>query len=114
MTTIVSNYRSEKNSDLLLYMWLIAMAYGFFHAMMPGHGKNIILGWILTTQKRFYKVALTAALGMVMHVFAAVVMVYTIWFLIGGRISTQSAELTKYLSFFAFAVLLYIALKQLW
>lgn len=113
ITTTISSYKDHKNIDLLFYVWLIAMGYGFFHAMMPGHGKNIILGWILTSPRRFRKVVITASLAMMMHVFTAVVMVYSIWLLIGGRISTQSSELSKYFSFFAFAILLYVAISQL-
>lgn len=113
ITAIISDYKAQKNLNLLFYVWLIAMGYGFFHAMMPGHGKNIILGWILTSPKRFRKVVITASLAMMMHVFTAVIMVYTIWLLIGGRISTQSSEISKYFSFFAFAILLYVAISQL-
>lgn len=114
ITTLISNYRESKNRTLMVYVFMIAVGYGFFHAMMPGHGKSIVLGWIMSSQKKFYKVFITATLGMVMHVFTAIVMVYTIWLLIGGRISTQSTEFTKYFSFFAFAILCFMALRQLW
>lgn len=114
ITSTISNYRDSKDSKLLFYVFLIAVGYGFFHAMMPGHGKGIILGWILSSHRKFYKVLLTASLGMVMHVFTAIIMVYSIWLLIGGRISSQSAELTRFFSFLAFGILCIIALKQLW
>ena len=43
ITSTISNYRNQKDLDLLLYVCLIAIGYGFIHALMPGHGKNIIL-----------------------------------------------------------------------
>lgn len=113
ISEIITNYRDQKSSDLLWYVLIIALSYGFFHAMMPGHGKNIILGWILSSQKRFKKVVFTSTLAMILHVFSAVVIVYAVWFLIGGRISTQTTQLTRYLSFFACAILLYLAVNQI-
>lgn len=114
ITALISSYREQKSVMLLFYVFLFAVTYGFFHAMMPGHGKNVILGWILSSPKAFHKILLTAASGMVMHVFSAIIMVYGIWFVIGGRISTQSTTFTRYFSYFAFLILCYLALKQLW
>ncbi len=113
ISTVISNYREQKSSELLFYILAIAVSYGFFHAMMPGHGKNILLGWILSSQKRFKKVLFTSSLAMILHVFSAIVMVYAIWLLIGGRISTQTTQLTRYFSFIACGILLYLAGSQL-
>lgn len=114
ITSSLANYRKDKNPDILFYIWGIAVIYGFVHALMPGHGKNIILGWIMASQRRLYKVLATAIAGMIMHVFSSIVVVYTIWLLIGGRISSQSSEFAKYISYIAFAIISWLALKQLY
>lgn len=113
ITSTIAEYQKYRSLGLFLYVMAIAVGYGFFHAFTPGHGKNIIMGWILTSPKRFNKVLFTALSAMIIHVLSAVVLVYSIWFIIGGKISLQSEEFKKYLSFFAFFVLLYISLKQI-
>ena len=87
ISTVITDYRTEKNLHLLIYIAGFAFIYGLIHAMTPGHGKNIILAWIMTSEKTFIKVLLTAVTGMFFHVFNSVVMVYLIWYLIKGKIS---------------------------
>lgn len=71
---------------------LFTIGYGFVHALMSGHGKNIFFGWIISSGRKLKKVAVAAALAMAVHVFAAIVLVYSIWLVFDGRISSQPAE----------------------
>ncbi|MDX9800313.1 MAG: hypothetical protein RBT69_03125, partial [Spirochaetia bacterium] len=81
---IINNYRQNKSGNLLLYIAGISFIYGFIHAMTPGHGKSIILGWILASQRTFIKVLFTSVLGMLLHVFNSVIMVFVIWYFMKG------------------------------
>ena len=110
---IINNYRDNKSGNFLLYIAGISFIYGFIHAMTPGHGKNIILGWILASQKAFIKVLFTSVLGMLLHVFNSVIMVYVIWYFIKGKISVQSPLFIKYFSFAACGVLVLLGLKEI-
>ena len=82
--------------------------------MIPGHGKNIILAWILTSERTFIKVLLTAVTGMIFHVFNSVIMVYLIWYLIKGKLSVQSPLFIKYFSFAACLILFSMSCKSLY
>ncbi|MDX9800058.1 MAG: hypothetical protein RBT69_01835, partial [Spirochaetia bacterium] len=79
----------------------------------PGHGKSIILGWILASQRTFIKVLFTSVLGMLLHVFNSVIMVYVIWYFIKGKISVQSPLFIKYFSFAACGVLILLGLREI-
>ena len=111
ISEIINNYKKEKENTLLLYIAGFAFLYGFIHAMTPGHGKNIILGWILSSERTFIKVLLTSVTGMFFHVFNSVIMIYIILYFIKDRISVQSPVFIKYFSFAAFILILIIALK---
>ncbi len=81
--------------------------------MTPGHGKNIILAWILTSERTFIKVLITSITGMLFHVFNSVIMVYLIWYFIKGKISVQSPVFIKYFSFAACIILFIYVIKKL-
>ncbi len=110
---IINSYRDNKSGNLLLYIAGISLIYGFIHAMTPGHGKSIILGWILASQRTFTKVLFTSVFGMLLHVFNSVIMVYVIWYFIKGKISVQSPLFIKYFSFAACAVLIILGLGEM-
>ena len=114
ISTVITDYRTDKNMHLLLYIAGFAFIYGLIHAMTPGHGKNIILAWIMTSEKTFIKVLLTAVTGMFLHVFNSVVMVYLIWYIIKGKISVQSPLFIKYFSFAAFIILFIISFRSIY
>ena len=114
ISSVITDYKTEKNLNLLIYIAVFAFIYGLIHAMTPGHGKSIILAWIMTSEKTFIKVLLTAVTGMFFHVFNSVVMVYLIWYLIKGKISVQSPLFIKYFSFAAFIILFIISFKSIY
>ena len=114
MSSVVTDYRENKNADLLLIIAFFAFIYGFIHAMTPGHGKNVILAWILTSERTYIKVLITSITGMLFHVFNSVIMVYLIWYLIKGKISVQSPVFIKYFSFAACIILFVMSLKSLY
>lgn len=112
LSELVLDYQENKNFKLLFYILIFALAYGTTHALTPGHGKNIIAGWIVASNKKLYKITITALLGMIIHVFTAYLMIYAIWFIIKGRISTSSEIFIKYFSYFAAFVIVLISLKM--
>jgi ABC-type nickel/cobalt efflux system permease component RcnA len=109
----ITDYRKSKNPNLLFYIAGFALIYGLVHAMTPGHGKNIILAWILASEKTFLKVLFTSIAGMFFHVFNSLIMVYVIWYFIKGKISVQSPLFIKYFSYGACIVLCIIAVKSI-
>ena len=111
---VITDYRENRNIDLLLLIAGFSFIYGVIHAMTPGHGKNVILAWILTSERTFIKVLLTAVTGMIFHVFNSVIMVYLIWYLIKGKLSVQSPLFIKYFSFAACLILFIISFKSLY
>ncbi len=113
ISDVITDYRTDKNLNLLFYIAGFAFIYGFIHAMTPGHGKNIILAWMLTSERTYIKVLLTSITGMFFHVFNSIIMVYLIWYIIKGKISIQSPVFIKYFSVAACVILCAMALKSL-
>ncbi len=114
ISAVINDYKTDKNINLLFYIACFAFIYGFIHAMTPGHGKNIILGWILTSERTFIKVLLTSVAGMFLHVFNSVLMVYIIWFIIRGKMSIQSPLFIRYFSFAACLILFIMSFKSIY
>jgi len=110
---IITDYKKDRKGSLLLYIAGFSLIYGLIHALAPGHGKNIILAWILASEKTFLKVLFTSIAGMFFHVFNSFVMVYVIWYFIKGKISVQSPLFIKYFSYGACIVLFIIAVKSI-
>ena len=114
ISEVITDYKANKNMNLLLFIAGFSFIYGVIHAMTPGHGKNVILAWILTAEKTFIKVLLTAVTGMFFHVFNSVIMVYLIWYLLKGKLSVQSPLFIKYFSFAACLILFIMSCKSLY
>ena len=112
--SVISDYRENRNINLLLLIAGFSFLYGLIHAMTPGHGKNVILAWILASERTFIKVLLTAVTGMIFHVFNSVIMVYLIWYLIKGKLSVQSPLFIKYFSFAACLILFIMSCKSIY
>lgn len=74
-----NNYSTELFQALLTTSFL----YGMLHAIGPGHGKSIILGWILTQQRRLKDIVLVATSATFLHAFSAVTIVASIFYLVG-------------------------------
>ncbi len=68
----------ERGEDLgaLFFGLAIAFAYGIFHAFGPGHGKFIIVSYFLGRQARVWRGVVMAAQVAVVHVIAAIVIVW--------------------------------------
>ena len=114
ISEVITDYKDNRNINLFLFLAGFSFIYGVIHAMTPGHGKNVILAWILTSERTFIKVLLTAVTGMFFHVFNSVIMVYLIWYLIKGKLSVQSPLFIKYFSFAACLILFAISCKSLY
>ena len=68
----------ERGEDLgaLFFGLAIAFAYGIFHAFGPGHGKFIIVSYFLGRQARVMRGVVMAAQVAIVHVIAAIVIVW--------------------------------------
>jgi ABC-type nickel/cobalt efflux system permease component RcnA len=74
-----NNYSTELFQALLTTSFL----YGMLHAIGPGHGKSIILGWILTQQRRLKDIVIVTTGATFLHAFSAVAIVASIFYLVG-------------------------------
>ncbi len=91
LTEYIKEFQRRANSEIATYMkaiergedlgalffgLAIAFAYGIFHAFGPGHGKFIIVSYFLGRQARVWRGVVMAAQVAVVHVIAAIVIVW--------------------------------------
>lgn len=79
MNLLKNNYSPEIFGALLATAFL----YGVLHAAGPGHGKSIMIGWILTQKRSFADVLMASLFATFLHAFSAVAVVAGIYFFMG-------------------------------
>jgi ABC-type nickel/cobalt efflux system permease component RcnA len=104
------------SSPFLLSLFLIAFLYGFFHSLMPGHGKLVMVTYFSVTGKKWYHGVLWGATFAVSHIFSAVFLVVLSDSVIRGVTGHEAYEfeLVENVSFSAIALIgLYICIKSI-
>jgi len=80
---MASLVESMRTGEWRTYGWflLICFAYGVVHALGPGHGKTVVVGYFMARRGRWMQgVALSSAITVV-HVTSAVVLLYALYWL---------------------------------
>lgn len=78
LATVVESMRSGEGRTFGWFL-LICFAYGVVHALGPGHGKTVVVGYFMARRGRWMQgVALSSAITVV-HVASAVVLLYALY-----------------------------------
>jgi len=99
--------KDGRSSSAVLVAMLIAFAYGALHAIGPGHGKAVILGYFLSRDGSILRGLRMGAQIALLHVISAVVIVVVVHWLLAVTFAqpVDQLEILKVFSYGAIAVI---------
>ena len=92
---------------------LIGFLYGVFHALGPGHGKSVIIGYFLGREAHPFRGIAMASWISLSHVVGAIVIVTVVHFILSQSLASPVDEVDG-LRIFSYAAILLIGLGMLW
>jgi nickel/cobalt exporter len=92
---------------------LIGFLYGVFHALGPGHGKSVIVGYFLGREAHPLRGIAMASWISLSHVLGAIVIVTVVHFILSQSLASPVDEVDG-LRVFSYAAILLIGLGMLW
>lgn len=92
---------------------LIGFLYGVFHALGPGHGKSVIIGYFLGREAHPWRGVAMAGWISLSHVVGAIVIVTVVHFILSQSVASPVDEVNG-LRVFSYAAILLIGLGMLW
>jgi len=92
---------------------LIGFLYGVFHALGPGHGKSVIVGYFLGREAHPLRGMAMASWISLSHVIGAIVIVTVVHFILSQSLASPVDEVDG-LRVFSYAAILLIGLGMLW
>jgi len=92
---------------------LIGFLYGVFHALGPGHGKSVIVGYFLGREAHPLRGIAMAGWISLSHVVGAIVIVTVVHFILSQSLASPVDEVDG-LRVFSYAAILLIGLGMLW
>lgn len=104
-----------KAGDKPFALWgglLIAFLYGVFHALGPGHGKSVIIGYFLGREAHPLRGIAMASWISLSHVVGAIVIVTVVHFILSESLASPVDEVDG-LRIFSYAAILLIGLVML-
>jgi ABC-type nickel/cobalt efflux system permease component RcnA len=105
-----------KSGDKPWALWggiLIGFLYGVFHALGPGHGKSVIIGYFLGREAHPLRGIAMASWISLSHVIGAIVIVTVVHFILSQSLASPVDEVDG-LRVFSYAAILLIGLGMLW
>jgi len=88
MTVIAKDLRENRRPKTLCMLMILSFLYGAVHAIGPGHGKSIILSYLMSYRGSTLKGIMTGALAAFCHGLSAIILVLAIYYLSIKRLTT--------------------------
>ncbi|HEY4164706.1 MAG TPA: sulfite exporter TauE/SafE family protein [Dongiaceae bacterium] len=92
---------------------VIGLLYGIFHALGPGHGKTVIVGYFLGHHARPWRGVVMASWISISHVIGAIVIVFVVHTILSRSLASPVDEVDG-LRVFSYAAILLIGLFMLY
>jgi nickel/cobalt exporter len=105
--------RTEPFGAAAWTLMLLGFGYGVFHAAGPGHGKAVISAWLLATESELKRGVLISFLSAIVQALAAIVIVTSVLYLIGGAVTATRAA-AGILESASFALIATLGLYLVW
>ena len=105
LASITRSLQGSRSLSGLLFVMLISLVYGMFHAAGPGHGKTIVSSYFLAHEARLRHAVAIGYLIAVVHALAALAVVLVLYYLIRGLFSVGIEQADHYIQLITFAVI---------
>jgi nickel/cobalt exporter len=105
LAAITQSLRGSRSLGGLLFVMLISLAYGMFHAAGPGHGKTIVSSYFLANDARLRHSVAIGYLIAGVHSLAALSIVLVLYYLIRGIFSANIEVANHWIQLLTFAVI---------
>src|SRR5271157_997121 len=105
LAAITRSLQGSRSLEGLLFVMLISLVYGMFHAAGPGHGKTIVSSFFLANDAKLRHSIVVGYLIAVVHAVAALAVVLILYYVIRGLFSTGVEEADHYIQLVTFGIL---------
>ena len=105
LASITRSLQGSRSLGGLLFVALISLVYGMFHAAGPGHGKTIVSSFFLANEVRLRHSIAVGYLIAAVHSMAALSVVLVLYYLVRGLFSTGIEQANHYIQLATFAVI---------
>jgi len=105
LAAITRSLRGSRSLGGLLFVILISLVYGMFHAAGPGHGKTIVSSFFLANDAKLRHSFMIGYLIAGVHALAALAVVLILYYAIRGLFSTGIEQADHYIQLATFAVI---------
>jgi len=110
ITSLVRGFQAADSISLLL-IFGASFLYGMIHALGPGHGKGIVVSYVLSEQKPgLVKGLATGCIIAFGEAISAVIIVYAIYFLALGKLTASFQNVEKQIRFVAYSMILVLGI----
>jgi nickel/cobalt transporter (NicO) family protein len=105
LAAITRSLQGSRSPRGLLFVMLISLAYGMFHAAGPGHGKTIVSSFFLANDAKLRHSFIIGYLISVVHAIAALAVVLILYYVIRGLFSTGIEQANHYIQLVTFGII---------
>jgi nickel/cobalt exporter len=105
LAAVTRSLEGSRSLRGLLFVVLISLAYGMFHAAGPGHGKTIVSSYFLANNARLRHSVAIGYLIAGVHSLAALSVVLVLYYLIRGLFSSHIEQANHWIQLGTFAVI---------
>ncbi len=104
LAAITRSLEGSRSLAGLLFVMLVSLVYGMFHAAGPGHGKTIVSSFLLANDAKVRHGIIVGYLIAAVHAIAALAVVLILYYLIRGLFSVGVKQADHYIQLVTFGV----------
>ena len=105
LAAITRSLQGSRSLSGLLFVMLVSLVYGMFHAAGPGHGKTIVSSFFLANDAKLRHSIVIGYLIAVVHALTALAVVLILYYVIRGLFSTGIEQADHYIQLFTFGII---------
>jgi nickel/cobalt transporter (NicO) family protein len=105
LAALTRSLQGSRSLSGLLFVMLISLVYGMFHAAGPGHGKTIVSSFFLANEAKLRHSFVIGYLIAVVHALAALGVVLILYYVIKGLFSTGIEQADHYIQLVTFGII---------
>ena len=105
LAAITRSLKGSRSLTGLLFVMVVSLVYGMFHAAGPGHGKTIVSSFFLANDAKLRHSIVIGYLIAVVHALTALAVVLILYYVIRGLFSTGIEQADHYIQLVTFGII---------